>query len=561
MQRKLITALYGRISKDDPRRVTIEIQQKMLREWSTRDELVASIFNEYWDDGVTGKLPLWERPAGKQLIEDAQSGKIQSVAVAYSDRFGRTLLDGLKAVEALEKLGVKLVAINDGWDARYNDNPLYFQFRMMMAEEEHRRISQRMRDGKLRAMDRDNAPPGGPLTFGYRMDENGHFVPDPDEAPVVVRIFELALKGQTHSQILNYVRSLNVKVGRKFQKRARGSEPQVNSLHQNASWHLTKIGKILRNRVYTGIRTWSGREFPCPPLIDQESFDMLQAGLADKVARHGVGKDTKGLVSGMFICGLCGAKYYYHTRLSHREGGKVDRYEMYQCDNMKRNGSCKAKMIRVDFLDRDVWSTISEYIRRPEGLIRKVLKADTSLSAEVSKLDQREAELNDELKKIELSASQIWAEQEKHDWPISWVQPKLNKLNISRQRANEELDEVRKQRSCIMVDLKQSSEVTASVASLRAKLDRPGGLSRADKRHLIQLLVTEGLIKTKGQGRQKTADISFGVRWGEIVEIPEENRVCPDVPKECSYGISGAAILTIKIEYFGRKNGHSSLEQ
>ena len=153
-ERKFVTALYGRTSKDDPRRVTIEIQKNHLREWAARVSLVDSVIAEYWDDGVSGKHPLWERPSGKKLLEDVKLGKIQSVAVVYADRFGRNLLDGLQAVKLLEDKGVKLIAIHDGWDARRNDSPLYFQFRMMLAEEDHRRIAERMGKGKIRAMER-----------------------------------------------------------------------------------------------------------------------------------------------------------------------------------------------------------------------------------------------------------------------------------------------------------------------------------------------------------------------------------------------------------------------
>jgi site-specific DNA recombinase len=193
--KKFVTRLYGRTSKDDPRRVTIDIQRNTLRTWSLNDQLVEHVAAEYWDDGISGKLPLWERPEGKRLLADVRDGldrgEPQCVAVVFADRFGRTLLDGLQAVKILEDMGAKLIASNDGWDSRRNDSPLYFQFRMMLAEEDHRRICQRMEAGKQRAMDRDDAPPGGPLTFGYRVDCRGHFEPDPIEAPIVVRMFEM----------------------------------------------------------------------------------------------------------------------------------------------------------------------------------------------------------------------------------------------------------------------------------------------------------------------------------------------------------------------------------
>src|SRR5262252_1307693 len=186
-QRQLATALYGRTSKDDPRRVTIEIQQRGLRDWAGRDALVGAV-EEYWDDGVTGKTPLWERPQGRRLFESVKAGRLRCMAVMYSDRFGRTLLDGLLAVRELETLGVKLVAVHDGWDSRREDSPVYFQFRMMMAEEEHRRINQRTRDGKNRAIVRDGAPPSGAISFGYRMDSGGRLTIEPGEAAVVIHL-------------------------------------------------------------------------------------------------------------------------------------------------------------------------------------------------------------------------------------------------------------------------------------------------------------------------------------------------------------------------------------
>jgi site-specific DNA recombinase len=536
-EKGFVTALYGRTSKDDPRRVTIEIQQGMLREWSTRDPLVGSVYGEYWDDGVTGKIPLRDRPEGKRLFADVVAGNIQAVAVAYSDRFGRTLLDGLQAVKAFEERGVKLVAVNDGWDSRRNDSPLYFQFRMMMAEEEHRRISQRMKDGKARAMDRDNAPPGGPLTFGYRMDERGRFVPDPDEAPVVIRIFEMAIKGKSNQEILEWVRKQGVQAGRKFQKRAKGSEPVVVSSHQNAEWHLTKIGKILRNRTYVGFRTWSGREFPCSPLVDQESFDRLQVVLEEKLKKFGAGRfdPTKGLFSGVLTCGLCGSPFYYHSRTSRRENGTVDRYTMYTCDRMRRHGTCKAKMLRVEKTDRQLWAVVQDYLADVDSTVREVLAADKNLTDEVSQLDGAEANLLADLSAIDESVRQIWAEQEKNDWPVSWVQPKLNKLNKARQRVLDDLAELRRQRGKLLVNRAHSDELKATLATNRAKLE---SLSPKEKYDLIRLYVESVVVETTGAGRRKDARLVVNLTWGEKASISDETAASRMVPKDWSYGSS-----------------------
>lgn len=526
-QQKFLTALYGRTSKDDPRRVTIEIQQQTLRDWAARDPLVSGVVDEYWDDGVTGKLPLWERPQGRRLLDDVRAGRIESVAVAYADRFGRTLLDGLQGVKSLEDKGVKLVAVNDGWDARRNDSPLYFQFRMMMAEEEHRRITQRMTDGKLRAMERDNAPPGGPLVFGYRMNEHGRFVPDPVEAPIVAHIFQMALAGHSNNQILAWLKTTGLQAGRKWQKRAPGSKPTLGSNDCSAQLHLTKIGKILRNRVYIGERRWGDRIFQCEPLVDRVTFEKVQLLNQKRSAFRGNYRNpAHGLLSGMLVCDSCGARYYHRLHHSSRRNGSVARYPIYICDNARKHwGACKAKTLRVDQLDVDVWTLIETYLEDPEALVRKVIAADQQLTGQVADLDAQERALAAQLEGIEQEVGRIWEEQKVNGWPFDWVAPKLNELNARRERTMASLAKVRRSLSTVLVDMEQSEAVKAAVASIRERLK--AGLNQDEKFHVVQLLVAGGRVRTVGSGQRKEAEVTVEIKWGEAL-----TNAYPQVPND-----------------------------
>jgi site-specific DNA recombinase len=526
---KYRTALYGRTSKDDPRRVTIEIQQQALRDWSAHDQLVEAVVGEYWDDGVTGKLPLWERPEGKRLVQDVKAGRIQSVAVAYVDRFGRTLLDGLQAAATLETSGVKVVAVNDGWDARRDDSPLYFQFRLMMAEEEHRRIAQRMHGGKLRAMERDNAPPGGPLVFGYRMDEHGRFVPDPVEAPIVRRIFEMAIEGYPNSQILAWVKTTCVPAGRKWQKRAPGSMPTLGSNDRSAQWHATKIGKILRNRVYIGERHWGDRVFPCTPLVDQATFDKVQPLNQHRTVLRGNWRNPEhGILSGLLVCESCGARYYHKPHHSRRRNGSVARYPIYMCNNARKHwGTCKAKTLRVDRLDADVWGLIETYLQEPEALVRKVIAADRELSTQAADLDAEEKALSAQLESIEQEVGVVLEQQRTNGWPFTWVTPKLNELNARRERVSTALAKVRRNRSTLLVDMEQSAAVAEALASMRARLE--AGLSPEEKLHIVRLMLADGRVRTIGSGQQKRAEVTVQIKWGQT--LPADGlSACPQVP-------------------------------
>ncbi len=551
--KRFVTALYGRTSKDDPKRVTIEIQQKTLHDWAARDQMVESIIAEYWDDGVTGKLPLWERPEGKRLLDDVKNGKIQSVAVAYADRFGRTLLDGLQAVKVLEDSGVKLVAVNDGWDARRNDSPLYFQFRMMMAEEEHRRIAQRMSDGKRRAMDRDQAPPGGPVTFGYTLDSRGQLLPEPAQAALVIGVFQMLLCGYSQLEILDWAIKSGIPPGRRFQKRI-ASSPTVVATHRNAAWHLTKIGKILRNRIYIGQRKWGDRTFTCPALVDPDTFERVQAILAGS-PHTGPGKKmdpAHGFMTGRLHCGLCGAKYYHKNNLIKRKNGKSDRYSMYVCDTMRRQvpgSKCNGKMLPVAAMDEQIWEEVEKHMRDPMALITKLVSSNVDLGSMETSLALEESRLLSELAAVEEEVKQTWAEQKANSWPMSWVSQRLNELNERRSVMEATLVESRTSRGALSLSREDNEEMLSNAAKWQAAIEN-GTLSPEEQMWLVHFLIEGGTVMTYGKGHHKTASTTLKLRLGGMLSLDEVRGklVDPSLPKDWSYGSDGYATFPITFE-------------
>lgn len=67
---KSIIALYCRVSSENQaERGTIEIQKEFAAKYVNLYNLEA--FDYYCDDGVSGTLPLEQRPEGKRLLEDA----------------------------------------------------------------------------------------------------------------------------------------------------------------------------------------------------------------------------------------------------------------------------------------------------------------------------------------------------------------------------------------------------------------------------------------------------------------------------------------------------------
>jgi site-specific DNA recombinase len=62
----------------------------------------------YEDNGVSGTIPLHERPEGRRLLADAKEGNFGAVIVRTLDRLGRSLLVIVDAHDRLQESGAAL---------------------------------------------------------------------------------------------------------------------------------------------------------------------------------------------------------------------------------------------------------------------------------------------------------------------------------------------------------------------------------------------------------------------------------------------------------------------
>ena len=70
--------------------------------------------NIFIDDGVSAKVPLWSRPAAKQMKEFILKQKIKHIFAYRMDRLFRSTIDCLATVEELEKQGVGIQLCESG---------------------------------------------------------------------------------------------------------------------------------------------------------------------------------------------------------------------------------------------------------------------------------------------------------------------------------------------------------------------------------------------------------------------------------------------------------------
>src|ERR687897_1252447 len=143
-------ALYLRVSSDEQReRESIKTQREFLEQYRSLYELeVAEI---YEDDGVSGTIPLHERPEGRRLLQDAKEGRFGAVLIYKLDRLGRTLLVIVDAHDRLQEAGVALRSATEPIDTSTPSGRLIFQMLASFAEYERGTIRERTQAGLHRA--------------------------------------------------------------------------------------------------------------------------------------------------------------------------------------------------------------------------------------------------------------------------------------------------------------------------------------------------------------------------------------------------------------------------
>jgi putative DNA-invertase from lambdoid prophage Rac len=188
-------AIYGYCRVSTIRQATegesLEVQQRQIEGYAHMHGLtLAGVMVE---EGVSGSVPVEDRPVGGQLFAKLQRGDI--VIAAKLDRLFRSALDALKVVEALKTRGVKLHLLDLGGDIAGNGlSKLFLTIAAAFAEAERDRIRERI--GQVKADQKARGRYlGGKVPFGFRRGDDGELVPHQAEQDAIREMIALRAQG------------------------------------------------------------------------------------------------------------------------------------------------------------------------------------------------------------------------------------------------------------------------------------------------------------------------------------------------------------------------------
>lgn len=350
-------AIYARLSDDDADKGetkesdSIVNQKEYIREYlKSMPEI--RVCSERADDGFSGVD--FFRPGFQQMLEEVRAGEINCIVVKDLSRLGRNYIDTGKYLQEFARLGVRFIAINDGYDTanlQGQASTILLPIKNLMNDSYSRDISVKIRS-HLEVKKRKGEFVGAFAGYGYMKDENdkNRLVVDEYAAEVVRDIFKWKLEGMSQQGISDRLNENGVLSPAEY-KRSLGMKYHTGfKCNPHAKWAAVTVGRILRNPLYIGStvqgktgrpnykiktlapkpqETWIVVEHTHEGIVTKEEFETVN-GLMRKDMRIPSSETTVYPLSGLIFCADCkqnmvrktvpakGKKYLYYTCSTNR---------------------------------------------------------------------------------------------------------------------------------------------------------------------------------------------------------------------------------------------------
>ena len=444
----------------------------------------------YVDDGITGTSDV-KRDNFMKMIEDARSGKFDLIVTKEISRFSRNTLDSIKYTRELLSFGVAVLFVNDNINTAQPDSELRLTIMASMAQDEIRRLSERVKFGMNRAIERGEIL-GNDLLYGYKKDKDaGVLKTIEEEAKVVRRIYELyAVEKFTLSKIVKTLNSEGLKTS------------------QGKKWCISTVSRMIENPKYKGyycarkseivdymtkkIKYFDAYDWVIyedktriPPIIDEDLWDRANNRLMSRKKAFSERKEDKSIYKNRY---LYSAKLYcgQHNTVFHRREFRKNKKDItWVCSLYLKNGksTCDSPNIR----ESELYAIFKDLICKLqidsneviETLMNcyKHLEIDTGIDEEIS---LREKEINDLYSKKDkllelslqdsLSNTEFYERNNSFNKKIKVLDSELNKLKSQKKELKGTTDKTKELAKILKQKVNSKSTIDKIISSLLERI-------------------------------------------------------------------------------------------
>ena len=263
----------------------------------------------------------------KELLSLVEAGQVSTIIVKDMSRFGRDYLQVGQYTEIVfPSCNVRFIAVNDGVDSDKGQDdftPIRNLFNDFYARDTSKKVRALLK-AKGTSGQHMNRPPYGYLEGPMR---KGHWIIDPETAPVVKRIFDLALAGSGPKRIANLLEKEKVPTSKTVYAHRHGKPFPAFPYH----WEDGSIVAILERMEYTGctcnFKTFS-KSYKLKKRIPNQVEDMFivedtqeaivpkeQWGRVQELRkqRHRTIQraEREGFFTSLLVCADCGSRMHF----------------------------------------------------------------------------------------------------------------------------------------------------------------------------------------------------------------------------------------------------------
>lgn len=315
-------ALYIRLSKEDESEgpsESVTNQKSLLEDFVKMNRL--SVYDTYIDDGWSGTN--FDRPDFQRMIGDIEAKKVNMVITKDLSRLGRDyIMTGHYMERYFPEKRVRYISLLDGIDTGVESSANDITpFRAIMNDMYAKDISKKIKSVK-RDKQRKGQFIGGKPMYGYKMHptEKNKIIIDEEVAPIVRRIFAMALSGVSCRQIAATLNEEGVltpavycgwNMGRKGPYAGLWSSERISEMLQNETYignmvqgRTVKISYKSKKCLRQARENWVVVEGTHEPLIDAEIFQKVQMLVNSRKRTKSRTYDF--LLRGLIFCHECG---------------------------------------------------------------------------------------------------------------------------------------------------------------------------------------------------------------------------------------------------------------
>ena len=480
MTQALRCAIYSRVSSHAQKEQgTIASQREALIVYATAQGWDIA-YNEE-DDGFTGQIDPWERPALSRLLGLADDGAYDVLLVIDVDRVARDDdAIGFPLVrKALTDAGVQLATPKGIMDFVTPEQRFQQNILSAMASFEKHKIKERTTRGRRAAISHGKIAPSMRLPTGYAWDAaSKRVVIDEPSAALVREVFRLVVdEHKGINAIVRDLRARDIKSGRTY----RGEHIYLS---QNT------VRCILKNDTYATGRYNPGYawdpEFTTevPTLLTPETFAAANALYGNASKRDDRRTTYDYLLRGMVRCAGCGRAMRAHSV----SNANLPYYRCADVDSLHANAApCPSKgSLRADEVDAQVWSYLANLLRDPDALRAEVQREMSAATPDGTAPDAALNTLDAEIRKLDEARGRVL--RLCRDGFVSEDEARAELTDLDGKRKP-----LLARRELLRLQQKDGREALARVSLLHESLARIAGavdgLDFAARRRLVELLV------------------------------------------------------------------------